>query len=410
MHPSGPDGKPRLKFPPGWLKTIVKGMCMGAADIVPGISGGTIAFIMGFYDDLLRSISSFNLKALADLCRLRIKSFFDQVGWEFLTALFIGIAISFITLASYFDYILGHEVYRIYLYAAFFGLIVASIYFCAKQMDEWKPLYIVGFFVGAVIAFFLTDTQLKPINTEPKFEVQVESRWEHHQKPLVNYDYERQMLLNVAQTTLSAMVAKGSITPNTTAIAQASQTPGRVGDFADHTYKPGLEMWLVMCGAIGIMAMLLPGISGSYMLTILGVYALAIGALTDFINGLKSGQFLTDDFYILASLAIGIVVGALLFSRVVHWMIRHYRSLTIATMIGFMVGALRSVWPFYSYEYELNPLKLEKGPILIALDPILPKWNSEVVLYAAGFALLGFFLVIVIEWVAHRKHKLKKSN
>lgn len=330
------QAKPRLRSLWDWGRLVLCGICMGAADIVPGISGGTMAFIMGFYEDLLTSIKSLNTKSFALLFSLKFRQFRDVVAWEFLLALLAGISFSFIVLCHGVSYVLGHEVYRVYLYAAFSGLILASVVFCAKLVKTWEFKHVVALLVGGVIAFIFTDTT----TTQP--------------------------------TTHYAMTT-------------------------------GIDWWIVCCGAIAISAMLLPGISGSYLLTVLGTYPIVILALADFVSGLKQWHFDFHAFQILASMAIGIAIGAMLFSRVVTWLLHHYREITIASLTGFMIGAFRSVWPFWSYHYVVNPLRPERGAQLQPLEMLWPDISSLLFWQAIAFAITGFALVFLIEYIAVRK-------
>lgn len=305
-----------------FLFVMFCGMCMGAADLVPGISGGTIAFIMGFYKELLTSIKSF-----------RIRSIFSSTTTRFLGSLLSGIFLSLILLAPFFDRILNHEVYRTYLYSSFFGLIAASIVLSFKQIEKWQFNLKATLVIGMITAFMLTSIDLKPLNNEA----------------------------------LPALI----------------------------------DPWLMFCGSIAVCALLLPGISGSYLLTILGSYSIVISALADLIESAKKGLFDASSFIILLNLSGGILFGAIIFSRVVLWLLNHYRNLTISLMTGFMIGALPTVWPFWSYSFFTHPLKPEKGLLLRTEAPILPAF-SELMLPIL-LALLGFGLVFFVE----RQAKLK---
>ncbi len=393
-------GKPRLNSIIDWLHVIFCGICMGAADIVPGISGGTVAFIIGIYDNLLASIKSVNMQAIKMLLRGQFNEFSQAVYWKFLVALIGGIAFSLITLARLFDYLLGHEVFRIFLYSSFMGLILASVVFCAKQLDRWKTKHFTALACGALIAYLLSGTHFS--TSEPLYDVYLSKERVVTEKSLKNYDVNSQMLLEIPASTLSAMKALNIVSAATPVYSHADDQMGTVAQFA-HESSRGVDWKLVLCGAIAISAMLLPGISGSYLLTILGVYSVIIGALADFIEAFKRGAFDIDAFLILASTGLGILIGALLFSHVVSWLLSRYRNITIATLTGFMIGALGSVWPFWSYEYVLLPLKIAKGPQLQVLKPIIPSADSAMFWLSLGFAALGFCLVFLLEYVANRK-------
>lgn len=299
---------------------------MGAADLVPGISGGTIAFIMGFYPDLLNSIKSFSFKNHA---------------FKFLGSLICGILISFILLANFFDYILNNEVFRPYLYSGFLGLILASILLLLKEI-KWKVNYVAALITGVFFAFIFT-------------------------------------VLDFASITNS-----------------------------NHFYFYSLDLWLVFCGFCAVLALLLPGISGSYVLTILGSYPLVIGALADFTKNLKHMSFDGEAFSILASLAVGMIAGGAIFARVVVWLLKKYKEPTIALMSGFMIGALPAIWPFWTYSYFINPLKPEKGLRLKAELAVMPEFSLSFAICLCCL-IVGFSVVFLIEYFANLKKQVRAS-
>lgn len=315
---------------------IIQGMCMGAADIVPGISGGTMAFIMGIYEKLLLSINSINYANLRLLSHLQFRKFFENVEWKFLLALLTGICFSFLSLANLFHYILNDPIWRIYLYSAFLGLIAASVYFCAKQIPEWKGIHFVLLGIGMMIAWKLTNSS-------------------------IDLSHLRQ-----------------------------------------NTEASGLNPWLMFCGAIAVTALLLPGISGSYMLTILGVYPSVIGALADFTKHLKLLTIDWEALSLLSNLGIGILIGGVLFSRVVYWLLKHYHGMTIALMTGFMVGAIKSIWPFWSYTQVTSPLKVERGVILQLQEAYIPSSSDPHLWIGIACAVCGCAAVITIERLARK--------
>lgn len=397
--------KPVIKTLREWFGVFLRGICMGTADIVPGISGGTIAFIMGFYENLLNSISSFDLTALTLLFKGHIPSFFKRVAWEFLSALLLGIAFALIAFSHFFEYILNHEIYRIWLYSLFTGLICASIFFCVKQVQEWKLKQIFALLIGILSAYALTDLELKPAAHEPLYDVEImmDQSLLNSNAQIRNYNLAKKHLLNVPESTLSAMLAKDVVSSQTPVFSHSDQKQASAASYVQGDFKQGVSGWLIFCGVIAIFALLLPGISGSYMLNILGVYPLVIGAVADFTRSLRIGIFETDSFYILFSLGLGVISGGLIFSRIVSWFLEHYHSITLATLIGFMIGALKSVWPFWTYDYEILPLKIEKGLQLRALEAILPDFTSGLFFLSCLFALVGFLFVIVVEYIASRK-------
>lgn len=388
-----------------WMRVFFSGMCMGAADIVPGISGGTVAFIIGVYPQLIESLKSINMSSLKMLVSFQYRNFSCNLQWKFLLTLVAGITVSFVTLAPYFKEILGHELYRVYLYSTFIGLILASVCFCARQIKQWKWSHYFSLACGALIAFVLTGSEFGKITDEPLYDVSIVIETSRKVE-----NYSDGWLTDVPSSSLSAMIAKDIIVPETIV---KNQNESRLGQAKEFVYKGGahgFDLWMIFCGAIAISAMLLPGISGSYLLTVLGVYGSVIAALADFVQGIKIGVFEKDAFFLLASMLTGIVLGAIIFSRVVSWTLRNYHDGTIASLTGFMLGALGSVWPFWTYQYTLQPLKLTSGPQLEIVRPIFPDLSSPVFIKASAFALAGFLLVFLLEWVAGKPKKLREQN
>jgi putative membrane protein len=382
----------------GWILFFC-GICMGAADLVPGISGGTIAFILGFYPPLLESLQTLNWANFQLLLKGHWQEFSQKVAWKFLLTLLAGIGCAFIGLANFFNFILSHEIYRIYLYATFLGLILASFVFCIRQIKVWKRKTIAGLCLGALIAYLLTETTLTP-SAEGDYAVPIEI--EFKTVTLRNYDSQDHLLTGLSSQTLGILLSQGLLQDTTPVYNQQHVLIGLVGELVAPYRISFFNGWLVICGALAICALLLPGISGSYILTLLGVYPLVIESLVEFMNGLVKASFNTEAFSVLWSLGLGIGLGALGFARVLSWLLRHYSNQSLAILSGFMIGAIRSVWPFWSYEYIVQPLKLYKGPQLVALHPLLPSWDSPLVWQASFYAFMGFFLVFALEAYLNR--------
>ncbi len=400
--------KPRFPTIQDWLWQIFCGMCMGAADLVPGISGGTIAFIMGIYQGLIDSLKTLNPLNFSPLLKLNFRKFFDNIAWEFLSALVFGASISFLLFAEAFDYILNHEDYRVYLYSGFMGLIFGSAIFCAKQVKFWNAPQWVALILGGIIAYTLTGSNLvePELSEEYGVYIPIEKVMNPGNKEIENYQRGDQILSGVSHKTLSAMLAKGVVSPTTPVYTPKNEPQGAVEDFVEETYQATrINLSMVVCGAIAICAMLLPGISGSYLLTIMGAYPTVIAALADLSKSIKQFSFDTDAFFVLLSLAVGIVIGAILFARVLGWLLKNYYDTTIAMLIGFMLGALRTVWPFWTYSYELLPLRLEKGPQIIVVNPIFPDVTSMLFWSSVACLGLGIAAVFVVEAIAKLKHQ-----
>lgn len=300
---------------------------MGAADVIPGVSGGTIAFITGIYDDLIGSLNSINKTALQLFFSGRFKDFWKHINGNFLLSLFCGILISVLSLAGLMHYLL--ENHPIQTWAFFFGLIVASSIFILRGIDGWN-LKTILFLVFGVI-------------------------------------------LGIVVCTLS---------PTTT---------------------PDALWFIFLSGAIAICAMILPGISGSFILLILGKYQYIMST----ISGLTSGEAIGDNLLVLCVFAVGAVCGILAFSRFLHWLLGKYNKETLLVLAGFIIGSLVKVWPWSNMEAIIPSQFPHLAEMMEATSSPLP---AEVIAEytpmvdmqigsAIAFALIGFFLVTGIEMV-----------
>ena len=294
----------------------LKGMAMGAADVVPGVSGGTIAFISGIYEELLGSISNVNLSLLKTVKTTGIKAAWKQLNGGFLAALFAGIFISILSLAKLIQYLLENE--PIVLWSFFFGLVLASIIYIAKQISTWNFIAFLVLILGAVLAFYIT--------------------------------------------TLNPLVSENA--------------------------SPA---FLFLAGAIAICAMILPGISGSFILVLLGAYKPVLDALNN-----------RDVKTILIFMA-GAVVGLLTFSRVLKWLFKHYKDLTLAVLTGFIIGSLNKIWPWKeTLTWRVNSHGVEVPFNQQSVSPFSFGEDSQLPL-AIVFSLLGFGLILLMEKLAVKK-------
>lgn len=294
----------------------LKGIGMGSADVVPGVSGGTIAFITGIYETLLDAIKKVDLEALGYLRKFEIKALWNHVNGSFLLPLLAGIGTSVITLASVIVSLL--EAYPIQVWSFFFGLIIISALIVLKSIKHWNIGVFLAIIIGGVIAYFIT-----------------------------------------------------------------SSTPAET---------PEAAWFLFVAGAVAICAMILPGISGSFILLLFGKYEYVLSALK---------EFRIVDILIFAA---GCIVGILSFSRLVSWLLKKYHQATIGVLAGFMLGSLYKVWPwketlktFVDRHGEVKPL-IEGN---IFPDEYLSKTGQEpyflqAVLFAAG----GLLLVFAIDRIA----------
>lgn len=306
-----------------YLLISIKGVAMGAADVVPGVSGGTIAFISGIYEELIDSISRINLGALKILRTEGIASFWRHVNGNFFLALLSGVGISILSLAKGVQWLLQNE--PIGVWSFFFGLMIASVFFLAKDIQKWD--------LGTVLAMLLSGVVAYVITVVP---------------PLGAHN--------------------------------------------------GL-VYIFFSGAIAICAMILPGISGAFILVLLGSYHTVIGALNNW------------DLEIIIVFAIGAIVGILSFSKTLKWLFNHYRNTTIAGLTGFIVGSLNKVWPWKEvlrYGVDSHGEKVpvwEKSVLPSVYENITG--NAPQILTAVVLAVVGFLLLYGLEkWAT----KLKKEG
>lgn len=281
----------------------VKGACMGAADVIPGVSGGTIAFIMGIYDEFVGSIASINSEAVRKLFKGEFRAFWKHINGNFLLSLVLGIGVSVITLAGLMQILLND--YPIQTWAFFFGLIVASSIFILRGISGWKVREALFLVVGVI--------------------------------------------LGIVVCTLSP-----------------TQTPD--------------GLWFIfLSGAIAVCAMVLPGISGSFILLILGKYQFIMSTISDFVSGVDMGR----NLIILIIFILGAVTGILSFSKFLHWLLARWHKETLIVLAGFIIGSLVKVWPWN------NPEAIAQAEQTGSLN----------IGWAVICALAGFFLVIGIETV-----------
>ncbi|MCO6499745.1 MAG: DUF368 domain-containing protein [Vicingus serpentipes] len=298
-----------------YIILALKGVAMGAADVVPGVSGGTIAFISGIYEELLETISSINLTALKKIKTEGITSFWQHINGNFITALFLGILISIASFAKLITYLL--EFHSILLWSFFFGLIIASIYLVGKKIKQWNVKEVIGILIGTIIAYYVT-------------------------------------------------------------ILPPMQNPN--------------ALWFIfLSGAIAICAMILPGISGSFILLLLGSYETILGAIKDF------------KLATIAVFAIGCLTGLLSFSKLLNWMFKKYHDITIALLTGFLVGSLNKIWP---WKFTLSTRINSHGETVPFIqENILPthfEGDPKLVL-SIVMLFVGLGLILILEKIAVKK-------
>lgn len=314
----------KMKKLTDYLFVTVKGICMGAADVIPGVSGGTIAFMTGIYEELVGSINAINTTAMKLLFSGKFKEFWKHINGNFLLSLIAGILVSILSLAKLMTYLLEHH--PVQTWAFFFGLIVASSIFILKDIKGWKFRDIV-------------------------------------------------------------MLAIGIVTGAVVCTLSPTETPD--------------GLWFIfLCGAIAICAMILPGISGSFILLILGKYEYMMGTVAKIV----SGDGVPMDFVILIIFAAGALAGIIAFSKFLHWLLAGYHRPTLLALAGFIIGSLVKVWPWS----DMVTVAASQYPEIAEMTA--PVWKELSAQYAgmidyhiAGavcFALIGFLLVTVIETVS----------
>ena len=304
-------------------------MAMGAADVVPGVSGGTIAFISGIYEELIETIDRLDFGVISVWKKEGFKKMFSQYNLGFLMSLFLGVFISIISLANLISYLL--ENHPVLVWSFFFGLVVASIIYIGKQIKHWNLQVIVTTIIGIAIAYFIT-------------------------------------------------------------VASPAQAP-------DALY------FFFLSGCIAIIAMILPGVSGSFILVLLGSYGIVLGALTDFIEGLTTGNWavVKTSFLKVFLFIIGCVVGLKLFSKALKWMFANKKELTLAVLTGFMIGSLNKIWPWKNILSTRIDRHGEEVPLLE--KSVLPSSfeGEPLVVYAIIFVIIGFLAIFLLERLAVRK-------
>lgn len=301
---------------------FLKGVAMGAANVIPGVSGGTIAFITNIYDELINSLKSFDLKALKMLFSFKFKEFTQHINLRFLLLLFSGVFLSIVSLGKLLSYLFS--VYPVEVWAFFFGLIMASVYFVGRNIQQWNVKSWLPLLAGTLIAMIIA--YLNPANEN------------------------------------------------------------------DNTF------YLFLCGIIAMASMLLPGLSGSFVLILMGNYQLIfLEAVPEF------------DLRILIPVVLGSGIGFILLSRVISFLLDRFRDSTIGLLTGFILGSLLIIWPWKKAVYlvdETGELILKNGKQIVeSYEWFSPDAVNPETWYATLFILLGIGMVILIEGMA----KLQKT-
>jgi len=292
---------------------------MGAADVVPGVSGGTMAFILGIYEELLDAIRAVDIRFIRLLLTMRFRQAFIDFPWKFVLSLVVGIFAAILTLARSLSWALEHQ--PTFVWSFFFGLVLASIFVIRKRIVAWNLALLLITVLAAVGAYLLVG--MVPVET------------------------------------------------------------------------PDAPWFLFLSGAIAINAMILPGISGAFILVLLGKYQFMLDAVVQ------------GDFVVLFIVICGALVGLLIFARILRWLLRHYHDYTVAVLIGLIIGALRKVWPWKEY-VESEPGTVDQLIYVIEKN-VLPETFSNDVALALGLMVLGFILVIILDYLAAQKTEIKQE-
>ena len=302
-----------------YLIISLKGMAMGAADVVPGVSGGTIAFISGIYEELIESLNNINSSIFKELRSKGIKYTWKKLNGPFLLALMSGVLISIFSLAKGVEWLLEHH--PILLWAFFFGLVAASIVYISKQIKTtlWDIAglkVVLAITIGGSIAYFITI--LNPIESSDS------------------------------------------------------------------------NLFLFFAGALAICAMILPGISGAFILVIIGAYSPVLEAISN------------RDIKTILIIGTGAIVGLLSFSKLLKWLFESYNQLTLAVLTGFMIGSLNKIWPWkVVLTYRMNSKGVEIPLNEESISPFNYVGDAQF-LQAIGLMLFGFFIILFLEKIGNK--------
>jgi putative membrane protein len=303
------------------IKLFFKGVAMGTADLMPGISGGTIALILGVYQELIQSIDAINLQNLKSFKKQGLKSFWKNINGPFLFPLFSGILTAIFGLAFVIDWLISHH--PIPLWSFFLGLLLASIVMLKNRLSHWHTSHLILLLAGALFSFTLSQ-----------------------------------------------------ITPG----------EGQIG-----------LVYLFFCGMIGIVAMILPGISGAYILLILGAYSTLIGLIKSLITSFKNPEWdvLLPVLSKLLVFVLGALIGLRVFASILKWLFEKQHDKTMAVLMGLMFGALYKIWPWQEKRTLVfeHKTKILSHPVSPFDYPENPQILLAVVLFLSG---------IILVWILER--------
>jgi uncharacterized membrane protein len=324
---------------------VVKGLFMGAANKVPGVSGGIVAFVGGFYEEFIYSLQKINGKAFKLLLRGRFKSFYSYINGSFLTLLIFGMLVSYFSVSKILDYFLEQR--ELFVWAAFFGMILGSIYFIGKDFDQWNRKTIIAVIIGLVVGVLISF------------------------------------------------------------LSPATQNDNL--------------LFIFICGIISVSGMTLPGLSGSFILILLGNYVLllvdSVNALYDTLAELVQGDFSftqnderMNALTILVVFTAGSAVGLVSLSHLLGYVLKHFKHITTAVIIGFITGSLGVVWPWKKTIFMTD----DKGTVFIDsngkeiisnYERYFPDFSSTETWWAIFFVLLGITILLGLDWYGKNRRQ-----
>jgi len=327
---------------------VLKGIAMGAANKVPGVSGGIVAFVAGFYEEFIYSLQRVNKTAFKLLFTGRFRVFTGYINGQFLAAIVFGMLISFFTISKLLDFLLIH--YELNVWSTFFGMIIGSIYSISKRFEKWNIQSISYLAIGTMIGLAIS--------------------------------------------------------------------------FLDPATENDALLFVFLCGIISVSGMTLPGLSGSFILIILGNYVLllidSVNALYDTFSSILSGDFsFLDDpirmrmLLVLVVFTIGSITGMVTFSHVMSLLLNKYKSQTIAVIKGFIIGSLGVVWPWKNTIFKADTtgrliLNSDNNKIIETYKRFIPDLNQETII-AIGYICLGTSIIVLLEWYGHKNGKTQNK-
>ena len=305
-----------------FIVNFFKGVGMGIANVIAGVSGGTIALIVGIFERLINSLKSFDITAMKLLFKGKFKEFAKYTDFVFLFQVLLGIFVSMFSVSILFKYMFAH--YPKYIWSFFLGLLLASIFYVGRTVNKWNIWVIISFVFGVVVSLFIS--------------------------------------------------------------------------FGTPAQENNNFLYLILCVSIGASGMILPGISGSYILVLMGDYELVINSLATFTK--------TESLMVLVPVILGIIVGILTFAHILAWVFKRYHDQTIALLTGFIVGSLPVLWPWKNnIEEELSNGKT----IVTGYDYYFPQMDTEFFI-AFSIIIFGAALIIVTETIAKSKKTAEEND